>query len=297
MDNFMDKLSKRFNAGEIIHANGEAEARETERLRQQLAQYDQILQEVRRLNLKTAEMSEQVSQMLASGIEQFESYAQKEMWSSEVKELLAKQATDLEETKTLLARLQGSISDEVENKLTGVALRIDNSESAVIKEVTDASYRVEASISQLGDEVTVVRQTTESRLRDLQQSIADSAAQSAGTDAMEQLLAQGFEKSEKTIEESAKQIKEMIVNLRLYQDEVRKTIEDSVHKEDVKVYRNVQANLSEQLTNRFRDTADRFDALEKEVKKSKGNKALLILTFLLAGVSVVLQVVSMLGIL
>ncbi len=30
MDNFMDRLTKRFNAGELIQANGEAEARENE---------------------------------------------------------------------------------------------------------------------------------------------------------------------------------------------------------------------------------------------------------------------------
>ena len=28
MDNFMDRLTKRFNAGELIQANGEADARE-----------------------------------------------------------------------------------------------------------------------------------------------------------------------------------------------------------------------------------------------------------------------------
>ena len=315
MDNFMDKLSKRFNAGEIIHANGEAEARETERLRQQMAEYDQILQQVRRLNLKTAEMSEQVSQMLASGIEQFESYAQqnqqreleagrKEAQNAqqtddleEMKALLAQQADALEETKALLAQLTSSVSDEVENKLSGVALRIDNSEASVTKEVTDASYRVEASIRQLGEDVVDSRRDVESRLQDMQQSIAAAVAENAGTDDLTQQVSEALAQSEKAQEESARQIKEMIVNLRLYQDEVRKAIEDYVHKEDVKVYRNVQANVAEQLTNRFRDMTDQITGLEKEVTKNKGIKLLLVLTFLLAGAGVALQVAQLLGIL
>lgn len=315
MDNFMDKLSKRFNAGEIIHANGEAEARETERLRQQMAQYDQILQEVRRLNLKTAEMSEQVSQMLASGIEQFESYAQEnhtreleadrqEARSAqqtddleEMRALLARQTDDLEEAKASLAQLKSSVSDEVENKLSGVALRIDNSEAAVTKEVSDASYRVEASIRQLGEDVAVTGRAVESQLRELQQSLAQTIAENTSDSDFSQQLSEALAQSDKALEESAKQIKEMIVNLRLYQDEVRKAIEDYVHREDVKVYRNVQANVAEQLTNRFRDMTDRMDELEKEVRKNKGTKLLLALTILLAGAGVALQVVSLLGIL
>ena len=74
MDNFMDRLTKRFNAGELIQANGEAEARENERLRKQTAEYEKMMQEIRRLNLKTVEVSEQVSQMLSCGIEQLEEY-------------------------------------------------------------------------------------------------------------------------------------------------------------------------------------------------------------------------------
>ena len=45
MDNFMDRLTKRFNAGELIQANGEAEARENERLRKQTAEYEKMMQE------------------------------------------------------------------------------------------------------------------------------------------------------------------------------------------------------------------------------------------------------------
>ena len=44
------------------------------RLRKQTAEYEKMMQEIRRLNLKTVEVSEQVSQMLSCGIEQLEEY-------------------------------------------------------------------------------------------------------------------------------------------------------------------------------------------------------------------------------
>ena len=97
--------------------------------------------------------------------------------------------------------------------------------------------------------------------------------------------------------EATGQIKEMIVNIRLYLDDVQKHVEDYVHKEDVKVYRNVQAVLMEQLSNKTRDLNDHMDALEKSVQKSKGTKPLLVFAILLSAASLTIQILQMLGIL
>ena len=74
MDNFMDRLSGRFHAGELIRANGEAEAKQMQKLKEQSEEQSQVLSEVRRLNLKTVEISEQVSQMAALSIERLEEF-------------------------------------------------------------------------------------------------------------------------------------------------------------------------------------------------------------------------------
>ncbi len=58
MDNFIDKLAQKFNAQEMIKANSQAEARELEKLQQQVAEYERILQEIRKLNYKTSELSD-----------------------------------------------------------------------------------------------------------------------------------------------------------------------------------------------------------------------------------------------
>lgn len=60
MDNFMDKLAQKFNASELIKANSQAEAEEMKRLQKQVAAYESILQEVRKLNLKNVEVTEHI---------------------------------------------------------------------------------------------------------------------------------------------------------------------------------------------------------------------------------------------
>ena len=58
MDNFMDKLAQKLNAQEVIKANSQAEAAELRRLRVQMEAYNECLQEMRKLNQKSAELAE-----------------------------------------------------------------------------------------------------------------------------------------------------------------------------------------------------------------------------------------------
>lgn len=68
MDNFMDKLAQKWNAAELIKANSAAEAMELKRLREQVAEYETILQEMSRLNLKNVELNESSKQLVEKGI-------------------------------------------------------------------------------------------------------------------------------------------------------------------------------------------------------------------------------------
>lgn len=64
MDNFVDKLAQKFNAQEMIKANSQAEAEEMKRLRLQVAEYERILQEMRKLNYKNTELAEKLDLMI-----------------------------------------------------------------------------------------------------------------------------------------------------------------------------------------------------------------------------------------
>ena len=406
MDNFMDRLTKRFNAGELIQANGEAEARENERLRKQTAEYEKMMQEIRRLNLKTVEVSEQVSQMLSCGIEQLEEYevklhglikeeetdkteaaADAQQINQVITQELAQQKKELdlqiagmqELMDVQLKNLQDSMgvqlsgADEkllgVDNRISGVdekLLGVSDRLSDVDEKLTDVGDRlsgVDEKLTDVGDRFSSVDEkltgvdgavekllvenaqslamlkewneqkqqgsqtetldtvrAVEDKLEHLSGNIADNAIRQHSLlqdmavntenalqdltrtteDALQNLqnkLEQQKPADNAELIEATGQIKEMIVNIRLYLDDVQKHIEDYVHKEDVKVYRNVQAVLMEQLSNKTRDLNDHMDALEKSVQKSKGTKPLLVFAILLSAASLTIQILQMLGIL
>lgn len=396
MDNFMDRLTKRFNAGELIQANGEAEARENERLRKQTAEYEKMMQEIRRLNLKTVEVSEQVSQMLSCGIEQLEEYevklhglikeeetdkteaaADAQQINQVITQELAQQKKELdlqiagmqELMDAQLKNLQDSMGVQLsgaDEKLLGVDNRISGVDEKLLG-VSDRISGVDEKLSGVNDRISVVDEkltgvdgqiseaverllaenaqslamlkewneqkqqgsqtetldtvrAVEDKLEHLSGNIADSAIRQHSLlqdmavntenalqdltrtteDALQNLqnkLEQQKPADNAELIEATGQIKEMIVNIRLYLDDVQKHIEDYVHKEDVKVYRNVQAVLTEQLSNKTRDLNDHMDALEKSVQKSKGTKPLLVFAILLSTASLTIQILQMLGIL
>ena len=406
MDNFMDRLTKRFNAGELIQANGEAEARENERLRKQTAEYEKMMQEIRRLNLKTVEVSEQVSQMLSCGIEQLEEYevklhglikeeetdkteaaADAQQINQVITQELAQQKKELdlqiagmqELMDAQLKNLQDSMgvqlsgADEkllgvdnrisgVDEKLQGVSDRLSDVDekltdvgdrlSGVDEKLTDVGDRfsgvdekltgvdgaVEKLLAENAQSLAMLKEwneqkqqgsqtetldtvrAVEDKLEHLSGNIADNAIRQHSLlqdmavntenalqdltrtteDALQNLqnkLEQQKPADNAELIEATGQIKEMIVNIRLYLDDVQKHVEDYVHKEDVKVYRNVQAVLMEQLSNKTRDLNDHMDALEKSVQKSKGTKPLLVFAILLSAATLTIQILQMLGIL
>lgn len=398
MDNFMDRLTKRFNAGELIQANGEAEARENERLRKQTAEYEKMMQEIRRLNLKTVEVSEQVSQMLSCGIEQLEEYEVKlhglikeeetdkteaavdaQQINQVITQELAQQKKELdlqiagmqELMDAQLKNLQDSVGVQlsgaddkllgvdnrisgVDEKLLGVSDRISGVDeklsgvndriSVVDEKLTDVDGQISEAVERLlaenaqslamlrewnvqkqqGDRTEILDtvRTVENKLEQLSGNITDNAIRqhnllqdmAVNTENALQDLTRTTEDALRNLQmkieqqasaenanaeliEATGQIKEMIVNVRLYLDDVQKHIEDYVHKEDVKVYRNVQAVLMEQLSNKTRDLSDHMDALEKSVQKSKGTKPLLVFAILLSAASLAVQILQMLGIL
>ena len=396
MDNFMDRLTKRFNAGELIQANGEAEARENERLRKQTAEYEKMMQEIRCLNLKTVEVSEQVSQMLSCGIEQLEEYEAKlhglikeeetdkteaaadaQQINQVITQELAQQKKELdlqiagmqELMDAQLKNLQDSMGVQLsgaDEKLLGVDNRISGVDEKLLG-VSDRISGVDEKLSGVNDRISVVDEkladvdgqiseaverllaenaqslamlkewneqkqqgsqietldtvrAVEDKLEHLSGNIADNAIRQHSLlqdmavntenalqdltrtteDALQNLqnkLEQQKPADNAELIEATGQIKEMIVNIRLYLDDVQKHVEDYVHKEDVKVYRNVQAVLMEQLSNKTRDLNDHMDALEKSVQKSKGTKPLLVFAILLSAASLTIQILQMLGIL
>lgn len=100
MDTFIDRLAQKKNAQEMIRANSAAEAAKMEQMQKQLKAYDELLQEIRRVNLKTAESEENMRKLLAQCMEKLGSLEEKGETGEETKELLAGIKSLLEERFT-----------------------------------------------------------------------------------------------------------------------------------------------------------------------------------------------------
>ncbi len=69
MDNFMDTLADRYNAQEMIRANSQADTMQMEGLEEQVEAYEAVLQEMRKLNYKNAELTEKMYTLVDESIE------------------------------------------------------------------------------------------------------------------------------------------------------------------------------------------------------------------------------------
>ena len=97
MDTIIDKLAQKKNAQEMIRANSAAEAAKMEQMEKQLAAYDELMQEMRRVNIKTSENVENMRKLLAQCMEKLESLETDNDKGADVEQQLAGIKSLLEE--------------------------------------------------------------------------------------------------------------------------------------------------------------------------------------------------------
>ena len=231
MDNFIDKLAQKFTAGEVIRANQAAEEQELRRLRQQVAEYENCLQEMRKLQLLNTETAESMKQLQACNTEAAESMRQLQACNTETAESMRQlQACNAETAESLKQLLEKSYADL--DRLTRESL----------------------------DKITQLTVVNQDKGRE---------------EELDRLL--------KTLEANQKEIADWF-----------KRADDFLHKENVKVYRNVQAVVVEE--NKAKTEAI-LAAQEATARKYYGKtKWLLLLTFLAAVTGVSIQILSLCGI-
>ena len=97
MDTFIDKIAQKRNAQEMILANMTAEAAKMEQMQNQMKAYDELMQEVRQVNLKTAENLSDVQNTLQEYMEKLEAIQENNTRDEETKQTLAQLKELLEE--------------------------------------------------------------------------------------------------------------------------------------------------------------------------------------------------------
>ncbi len=97
MDTFIDKLAQKKNAQEMIKANMTAEAAKMEQLQNQMQANDGLMQEIRKVNLKTVENVAEIRKALETCIEKLDALQADSSQTEQEQETLAEIKNLLEE--------------------------------------------------------------------------------------------------------------------------------------------------------------------------------------------------------
>ncbi len=257
MDTFIDKLAQRLTAQEMIKANTAADTEELHKVQGQVKQYEAYLEEMKEANAATLTAVSRLEQAGETSTDMIDKLEHASVASAAVMERLEKATEAATAALNRMEQIQEAsvdLADKLEH--AGVA-------AAAVTESIDRV--VDAGIAKLEhaevntDGINELVETSLARIKEIQQN----------TDEMQTLLRDSTNSQNETISEF-------------------------VHKESVKVYRNVQAVVAE-------ETAKQNEFLEKNSKSSEGSlKAILavsVLALLFSAGSLILQLLSLLQIL
>ena len=233
MDNFIDRLAQKFTAGEVIKANSAAEERELKKLREQVAEYEKCLQEMRKIQMTNTQTAQQLHDLM---VESTESIQKLTAESTEVFRKFTAESTESYHKFT-----ENSLA-----KIADVQLETDVQKAEAKKTVETAAIAMEQM---------------EAKVIKMQETVAN--------------LTEGLEKNQQEISEWFKQA------------------DDFLHKENVKVYRNVQAVVVEEVGNK----ADAVIKAQEENTKKASKQVLIfaVLGFVAAAASLVIQIMTILN--
>ena len=230
MDTFMDKFAQRKKAQGMIDANAAADAANMEKLKRQVNEYELLLQEMRKVNLKTAENAGQMSKAIQAGIEKIEAFQ-------------ADNAAHAGQEKIL-----SEIKGQLELLLAEVKLQNETLSAEIKKQNETLSADIKKQNETLSAEIKKQNETLSAGIKEQQETLSG---------------------------EMKEQMEAFLPELKKKVEEASKQSEDFFHKESVKVYRNVQAAMTEELNKQ----TEALTALQKE--SGKRQKAVLPLTIII----------------
>ncbi len=286
MDSFIDKLAQKFTAQEIIKANASAEAEELHRAREQVRQYEECLDEMKQVNDSTkvaleqfAEFNqqarEQLEQALLVGVERInEAQVPTDGINELVESSLAQIKSIQYDTDSMKDELEKSINDQIQELKAQLMEQLDAQLSTIetSKEVTKAQF-------------LAMRELAEKQI---------STTKSQGDAQLVSLKTQGDAQIAAMREQSAAQLAalkeqaESQSGLKALLEGQNEQFMDYVHKENVKVYRNVQASVVEELNKQTESLSNQVTTL---TTKSKTMMALAAASFVVSAISSIALVV------
>ena len=227
MDTFMDRLAQRMTAQELIKANTTAETEEMNKLKAQIEQYNLCLEQVMKMleeeieRLSSSTVSgENINRLVDEAVAKIQAIQQDAhpdiQGLGELQEQLSKQFNTLEKQ---VSNTLGGLERQTSGKLDLLEKLTEEKLGSLEKQIGEQLGSLE---KQLGEQLSALEKQAEQP-----------------TGALDQQMAEKFDGMEKHMGETLDRIDKQL-------GERFATLEENVHKECVKVYRNVQAVVVEE---------------------------------------------------
>lgn len=251
MDTFMDKLVQRLNAQEVIKANTAAETAELSHLKEQNALYEEILRQVK----EEGEQSAQHVQRLEQGA------ARAEQTAVRLEEELDRMEQDTDKLgRSVLRTEQNTENFELSvAKVERSAEQIEQGAEKILQSFSmseQSAEKIERGTAQMEEHVgrlEVAAARTERGAGDLEAAVvraersADKLEQN--TEKTEALIESGMAKfaEMQAAGQNTEELNALLNALKEAQAERFDQLTEHVHREDVRVYRNVQAVVVDEM--------------------------------------------------
>ena len=263
MDNFMEKISRQYSSTDMIRANGQADAAELDVKREQIMRFesqmdkvDSALNNMREVNLKNIEAAQNIQDLTKN--------------SSDGIQGIVKSSTDSiqDMAKTSSDSIQG-IAKTSSDSIQGIARTSSDSIQNLIRNSSDTIENLSKNSSEK------IGETANASIAGINKTVDESLAKIAQIQQSDDTVS--------AIKSDLEELSNKIVT-------IRKEMEEYMHADHVKIYRNVQAALTEELDKQVKD-------IKASVKKKGALLPLVIVSAVCSLGSLAILVLSMLGML
>ncbi|MCM1327639.1 MAG: hypothetical protein NC094_02860 [Bacteroidales bacterium] len=318
MDTFMDKLAQRLNAQEMIDANSAADVEELNKLRGRIKEYDECLEQMREINQELCAVNEQMSRLVGDTITpELQRLVESSIAKIEGVQVNVSGIDDLvQESREQLQTIRdmGSIqlqraADESGSQLQKLA---EESNAQIRKLVQENTLQFQKYADESDAQMQRAAEESGARLQHMaEESTAQMKKVAVEANAqMQQNMAENASKLQKVMEDSSMKVQrvseESLRKLREFQQQGQDTEElkqimqeklentnDCVHRECVKVYRNVQAVVLEESGKQAESLSESSRSTKAILTKIMGLSAAAVVFSL---ISAAIQILSMLHI-
>ena len=307
MDMFMDKLAQKLNAQEIIRANTAADTEELNRLKNQVAEYNECLKRLRSLidegteKLRGAQTGgESVERLVAESLEKLQSVRQDNTGLEELGKKLEELGTKLEGRLAELESRMDRQPGELAGKLDELGGKISRQPEELGKKLSVLEGKIDRQPEELGKKLSVLEGKIAGQPEELGKKLSVLEGKIAGQPEefgkrlleLEKRLVQSGG-SGRELRESLERLEQNVTE-RL--DGTTAAVDESIHKECVKVYRNVQAVVMEESEKQAKSVGSAMEEVGATGKKLGTILGISVVALIISLTGVVIQVLNLLHI-